>query len=61
MIKGDMVELMEDMTFYKKGRRATFIRYEKGNSNNVELAWIGEENAHGDVEVVPAKYLKISL
>lgn len=58
MKSGTIVELIKDMTFYKKGRLATFIRYEEGNNKNAEIVWLGEENIHGDVEVVPVSIIR---
>ncbi|WP_143322906.1 hypothetical protein [Clostridium sp. HBUAS56010] len=57
---GDIVELIEDMTFYKKGRKAMYLRSELHNDKNAEIAWLGEKNDCGDVEIVPKRILKIS-
>lgn len=58
MKKGDIVELLEDITFYRKGRRATFIRSERANDRNAEIRWLGDDNSYGDVEIVPKRLLK---
>lgn len=61
MKKGDIVELIEDMTFYKKGRKAYFIRLAQ-NPNNAEIVWFGEEktfNEFGDVEEVPLNIIRL--
>ena len=62
MKPGDIVELTEDMTYYKIGRRAHFIRYSKNNPNDAEIVWFGEEetfNLYGDVELVPLNMLRL--
>ena len=62
MKTGDIVELIEDMTFYKKGRKATFIKEEVHNLSNAEIVWYGEESAYkeyGDCEIVPKKLLRV--
>lgn len=58
MESGTIVELIKDMTFYKKGRLGTFVRYEEGNNKNAEIIWLGEENIYGDVEVVPVSIIR---
>lgn len=62
MKKGDIVELIEDMSIYNKGTKAHFIRTEAYNPNNAQVVWFGEEDAYrewGDVEVVPISLLQI--
>jgi len=57
MKSGDIVELIEDTTFYKKGKKAYFIGRSNTNPNNIEIVWIGEEQAYkdGDIDEFPAK------
>ena len=60
MNRGDMVELIEDTAFYKKGKKAHFIRMSR-NPNKAEIVWCGEEkmfDEFGDVEVMPLKMLR---
>ena len=61
MKKGDICELTKDITCYRKGKRAHFIRTDSMNQNNAEIVWFGEEqtyNLFGDVEIVPKKIIK---
>lgn len=61
MKTGDIIELVEDTTFYKKGRKAYFIRVSDKNSNNIEIVWFGEEQIYrefGDVDEYPIKLFK---
>lgn len=51
MKKGDVVELMEDTSFYKKGKRAVIYEVCDGKSK-FEIIYEGEK----DIDVVP-KYL----
>lgn len=47
--------------FYKRGRKAHFIRVSNRNSNNIEIVWFGEEHAYkefGDVDEYPIKLFK---
>ena len=58
---GDIVELTEDMTFYKKGKKAHYVKND--NNEMCQIVWFGEEedyNMFGDVEIVPIKMLKLS-
>lgn len=61
MKTGDTIELIEDTSFYKRGKKAHFIRVSNRNSNNIEIVWFGEENAYkefGDVDEYPIKLFK---
>ena len=58
MKTGDTIELIEDTSFYKRGKKAHFIRVSNRNSNNIEIVWFGEEHAYkefGDVDEYPIK------
>lgn len=60
---GDVIELIEDTTFYKKGRKAHFVRMSSSNSNNIEIVWVGEEKAYkefGDVDEYPIKLFALT-
>ena len=37
MKTGDTIELIEDISFYKMGKKAHFIRVSNRNSNNIEI------------------------
>ena len=43
MKRGDIIELIEDTTFYKKGKKAYFIGRSNFNPNKIEIVWVGEE------------------
>ena len=61
MKTGDTIELIEDTSFYKRGKKAHFIRVSNRNSNNIEIVWFGEEHAYkefGDVDEYPIKLIK---
>ncbi len=62
MKKGDMVELIENTQFYKKGQRAIvmneFDSY-NGNDKNVEIRYEGETYLGGDVDIMPKKLFKV--
>jgi hypothetical protein len=61
MKTGDTIELIEDISFYKRGKKAHFIRVSNRNSNNIEIVWFGEEHAYkefGDVDEYPIKLFK---
>lgn len=61
MKTGDTIELIEDTSFYKKGRKAHFIKKSDRNTNNIEIVWFGEEHAYkefGDVDEYPIKLFK---
>lgn len=61
MAKGDIIELIEDTTFHKKGSKAYFIAKSHNNPNKIEIVWVGEEQAYkkyGDVDEYPAKLFK---
>ena len=49
MKTGDTIELIEDTSFYKRGKKAHFIRVSNRNSNNIEF---------GDVDEYPIKLFK---
>lgn len=57
MKKGDIVELIEDITFYKKGRRAVVVG--EYNKNDVEIRYEGERYYGGDVDLMPKRMLKV--
>ena len=62
MKKGDIVELIEDTTFYKKGRKAVVIcgyDSQNGNDKNMEIRYEGEKYLGGDVDVMPKKLFKV--
>ena len=52
MKRGDIVELIENTTFYKKGKKAYFIGRSNTNPNNIEIVWVGEEQAYKDGDIV---------
>lgn len=58
MKRGDIIELIEDTTFYKKGKKAYFIG--RSNPNKIEIVWVGEEQAYkdGDIDEYPIKLFK---
>ena len=61
MKTGDTIELIEDTSFFKRGKKAHFIRVSNRNSNNIEIVWFGEEHAYkefGDVDEYPIKLFK---
>ena len=45
MKTGDTIALIEGTSFYKKGRKAHFIKKSDRNPNNIEIVWFGEEHA----------------
>lgn len=50
---GDLVELIEDTYFYKKGTRAVVINNNsEGNTKKMEIRYEGEKYLEGDVDVV---------
>lgn len=57
MKKGDIVELIEDTTFYKRGTRVIVIG--EYNKNDVEIRYEGEIYYGGDVDIMPKKMLKV--
>lgn len=59
MKNGDIVELIEDMTFYKKGERAVVINSISDNKNNCEIRWLDEQYLGGDVDEVPRRLFKV--
>lgn len=60
MKRGDILELIEDTTFYKKGKKAYFIGRSNTNPNNIEIVWVGEEQAYkdGDIDEYPTRLFK---
>lgn len=60
MKRGDIIELIEDTTFYKKGKKAYFIGKSNFNPNKIEIVWVGEEQAYkdGDIDEFPARLFK---
>lgn len=60
--KGDIVELVCDTDFYKKGTKATVVNpYESnGNINNFEIRYNHEKYIGGDVDVMPKSLFKHS-
>ena len=59
MKNGDIVELIEDTYFYKKGRKAIVIDA-CGNSKKFKIQYVGEEYLSGDVDVMPKNMFKLS-
>lgn len=60
MKRGDILELIEDTTFYKKGKKAYFIGRSNTNPNNIEIVWVGEEQTYkdGDIDEYPTRLFK---
>lgn len=60
MKRGDIIELIEDTTFYKKGKKAYFIGRSNFNPNKIEIVWVGEEQAYqdGDIDEFPTRLFK---
>ena len=60
MKRGDIIELIEDTTFYKKGKKAYFIGRSNFNPNKIEIVWVGEEQAYkdGDIDEFPVRLFK---
>jgi len=52
MKNGDVVRLVEDTAFYKKGTRAIVMDV-CGDSHKFELRYEGEKYAGGDVDIMP--------
>ena len=40
MERGDILELIEDTAFYKKGKKAHFIGRSNFNPNKIEIVWL---------------------
>lgn len=57
---GEIVELIEDTMFYKKGTRAKVIHSESnGNQEKMEIRWLHEGPYPGeDVDVMPKALFK---
>lgn len=59
--KGDIVELVEDTAFYKKGTKSIIINENSlGNSKKCEIQYVGEKYIDNDVDVIPKELLKLS-
>ena len=57
---GDLVELIEDTYFYKKGTRAVVINNSSdGNTNKMEIRYEGEKYIGGDVDIVLKSMFKV--
>ncbi len=59
--KGELVKLIEDTLFYKKGSIAVIIcEYDSQNrdSDKIEIRWEGEEYQNNDVDVMPKNLFK---
>lgn len=52
MKNGDIVSLIEDTTFYKKGTKAVVVNA-CGNSKEFEIRYKGGNYEGGDVDVMP--------
>jgi len=62
MKKGDIVELIENTKFYKKGKRAVIINeFDSSNNNDkkIEIRYEGEKYIDEDVDVMPKKLFKV--
>lgn len=62
MKAGDTVELTEDTSSYKKGRRAVVIcPYDRqnGNKKKATIRFIGEEDIAPDADVFPKSLLRV--
>lgn len=62
MKKGDIVELIENTKFYKKGKRAVIINeFDSSNNNDkkIEIRYEGEKYIGEDVDVMPKKLFKV--
>ena len=61
MKEGDIVELVEDTAFYKKGTQAIVINETSlGNREKCEIRYVGEPYFSDSADVVPKKLLKIA-
>ena len=54
MKNGDIIELIEDTSFYKKGRKATEIDM-CGNSKSFEIIYVGEH----EIDIMPKSMFKL--
>ncbi len=59
MKKGDIIELIEDTAFYKKGRRAVFIRQDNEVKSKIQIRYVGEKYTGGDVDRMPKALFKV--
>lgn len=62
--KGDIIELVVDTAFYKKGTKAHFIKRSEHNPNKAVIVWTGEEALYkefGDADVYPIRLFKKSV
>ena len=58
MKNGDIVELIENTDFYKKGRKAIIINILEGEKD-FEIRYHGEDY-EGDVDVMPKSLFKLT-
>lgn len=57
---GDLVELIEDTYFYKKGMRAIVLNNSsEGNTKKMEIRYEGEKYIGGDVDIVLKSMFKV--
>ncbi|WP_342759519.1 hypothetical protein [Kineothrix sedimenti] len=54
MKNGDIIELIEDTYFYKKGQKATVIDM-CGNSKSFEIIYVGEH----EIDIMPKHMFKL--
>lgn len=56
---GDIIELIEDTDFYKKGQRATFIKNDDEVKSKIHIRYVREEYLGGDVDLMPKSLFKV--
>lgn len=62
MKKGDIVELIKNTKFYKKGKRAVVVcEYDRqnGNEKKITIRYEGERYYGEDADVMPKELFKI--
>lgn len=59
MKNGDVIELVVDTMFYKKGKRAVVVNSISDNKNDCEIRWVGEQYLGGDVDCYPRILFKV--
>lgn len=62
MTKGDVVELLKDTSFYKKGTRAVVVcpfDRQNGNPEKITIRFEGEEDIAPDADVYPKELFRV--
>lgn len=54
----DIVELIYDLNYYKKGRKAVVIGKSQTDEDFIEVMFLGEDRIAPDIENLPIKYFK---